>query len=124
MKKIAILFFILGVLVGLFGAFTIRNTKAGPPTISDGYYRVYSLQKAYDTETGERIYWVIADSLKMRRSGLPIQQSKIRFYKIPRRMVRNLPDDREWRRTLSFLTVNDGKGMIDEMIWLPKVMTR
>jgi len=122
MRKIVI--FALGMLVGLSGPFIMRNTEVGPPTISDGYYRVYSLQKAYDTETGERIYWIIADSLKMRRSGLPIQQSKIRFYKIPRRMVRNLPDDREWRKTLSFLTVNDGKGMIDEMIWSPKVITR
>jgi len=124
MKRVAIIFFLIGAWVGFIGEAIYRNTEVGPPTIPDGYYRVYSVQKAYDTKTGERIYWIIADSIKMRDSELPIQQSKIRLYKIPRQMIKNLPNDKEWIKSLSFLTVNDGKGMMDELIWPLRVFTR
>ncbi len=124
MKKIAILFFVLGVLVGLFGAFIMRNAELGPPEISDGYYRIYTMQKAYDTETGEPIYWLIADLVEM-RGGIPIHQNKIRFYQIPRRAVMNLPDDGKPGKALSFLlTVKNGEAKIDKVLWPPTVFTR
>jgi len=123
-----ILAFLIGVMCGVYLADAVLEGEAGPPQIPNGHYRIYNLQEAFDTKTGEPIYWLIADLVKWKQfeaNKVPVHQSKIRFYQIPRRAVMNLPDDEKPCKRVSFLlTVNDGKAKIDKAIFPPTVFTR
>jgi len=127
MRKTILFFFIGGALIGLYVGFLIGSIALpdGPIRMADGYYRVYNQQKAYDTKTGEQIYWLIADQVKWQKLGsndVPVHQNKIRFYQIPRQAVADPLDDGKPDKSL--LTVREGKATFVKVVWPPKVFTR
>lgn len=88
---------ILGLSVGAVIVVTAFNTvKSDDPNgfateFKSGSYDIYAIQKAFDGRTGEPLYWIIADRLES--EGSITHMGEIRFYQIPRRLVRNLEDD-------------------------------
>lgn len=113
---VAVGLFLLGYGVGTRAGTTEEFKKVG-----DGTYRVYDLKRAFDTQTGEPVYWMIGGKMtdahfEGKTFKDAVEPARIAIYSIPRKLVENLADDgkpdpnlKEWK-----LTVQAGKAKLLE----------
>ena len=98
--KVALLWVVIS---GFFlaGDFYGRNqAKGAAATMRPGTYEAYSVQKRFDTQTGQPVYWVIGSAMQNEQVSVdgktitaPVITGTPKFYKVSRERITNLPAD-------------------------------
>lgn len=74
--------------LSFLGGVFANSPGTGMDFPENGTYKVVSVRKMFDEQTGRPIYWMVASPMK---NGVSVERYQV--YRIPRNMIVNVPAD-------------------------------